>query len=36
MVTAHINLPNCGKSRVVQLQNVKLEDTSDIAGGIDL
>jgi hypothetical protein len=28
-VKAHIRLPNGGKSRVVQLQNVKLEDTSD-------
>jgi len=29
MVKAHIHLPNGGTSRVVQLQNVKLEDTSD-------
>jgi hypothetical protein len=28
MVKLHISLPNGGKSRVVQLQNVKLEDTS--------
>jgi len=29
MVKAHIRLPNGAKSRFVQLQNMKLEDTSD-------
>jgi hypothetical protein len=36
MVTARISLPNCGKGRVVHLQNIKLEETSDFAVGIDL